>query len=66
MSSKTQLVPAVPPAPVKTVSGSVVGPTQEEIAVRAYELFLQSGSVDGHDTEHWLRAEVELKARKKT
>ncbi|HVM76180.1 MAG TPA: DUF2934 domain-containing protein [Candidatus Saccharimonadales bacterium] len=66
MSSKTQLVPAVPPAPVKTALEPMVGPTQEEIAVRAYELFLQSGSVDGHDMEHWLSAEAELKARTKT
>jgi hypothetical protein len=43
-----------------------VGPTQEEIAARAYELFLESGSLDGHDMEHWLRAEAELRAQKKT
>ena len=66
MSSRTQLVPAVQPTPAKTAPRPAVGPTQEEIAARAYELFLESGSVDGHDTEHWLRAEVELKARKKT
>ena len=30
------------------------------VAVRAYELFLESGGVHGDDVEHWLRAEREL------
>ncbi|HTZ32012.1 MAG TPA: DUF2934 domain-containing protein [Methylomirabilota bacterium] len=65
MSSKTQLVPSVPPTPAKTAPEPVLGPSPEDIAARAYELFLESGSVDGHDLEHWLRAEAELKTRKK-
>ena len=64
MSSKTQL--AGSPTSAKTAPMPTVAPTQEEIAARAYELFLQSGSVDGHHMEHWLRAEAELKAQKKT
>lgn len=36
------------------------------IAVRAYELFLESGAVHGHDVEHWLRAERELLAARLT
>ena len=32
----------------------------EAIAKRAYELFLQRGSVPGHEIEDWLQAEVEL------
>lgn len=34
-----------------------------EIAARAYELFLESGSLHGRDVEHWLQAERELRAR---
>lgn len=37
-------------------------PGQEEIARRAYELYLQRGSVPGHETDDWLQAEAELAA----
>jgi hypothetical protein len=30
------------------------------VAVRAYEIFLENGSVHGYDLEHWLQAEREL------
>jgi HSP20 family protein len=33
---------------------------QEAIARRAYELFLDEGSPNGRDVEHWLQAEAEL------
>ena len=36
------------------------------VAMRAYELFLESGSVHGYDVEHWLRAERELLAGRLT
>ena len=36
------------------------------VAVRAYELFLESGAVHGSDVEHWLRAERELLAGRLT
>jgi len=32
-------------------------PDLEEIAAAAYHLYLEYGSRDGHDLEHWLRAE---------
>jgi len=35
---------------------------QDEIARRAYDLFLQRGSVPGHETDDWLQAEAELSA----
>lgn len=34
----------------------------EQIAMRAYELYLRDGAVHGRDVEHWLRAEEELRA----
>ncbi len=37
-------------------------PTREEIARRAYELYLQRGGVDGSDVADWITAEEELKA----
>ena len=36
------------------------------VAVRAYEIFLESGAVHGHDVEHWLQAERELLAARLT
>jgi uncharacterized protein YndB with AHSA1/START domain len=35
-------------------------PTQEEIAKRAYELYLQRGQASGYELENWLQAEKEL------
>jgi hypothetical protein len=37
-------------------------PTHDEIAVRAYELFLDRGGLMGHHEEDWFRAEAELRA----
>lgn len=35
--------------------------THEQIAKRAYEIYLRSGSLPGRDEENWLAAEIELK-----
>ena len=35
-------------------------PTREEIAQRAYEIFLARGGEPGHDLNDWLQAESEL------
>jgi len=43
-------------------AGSETRPDQDAIARRAYELFLQRGSVPGHETDDWLQAEAELSA----
>lgn len=41
-------------------------PTHQEIAFRAYEIYLERGGVPGHELEDWTRAERELlqKSRK--
>ena len=36
-------------------------PTREEIASRAYEVYVRKGQAEGHDLENWLEAEAELK-----
>jgi hypothetical protein len=36
-------------------------PTHEEVAVRAYEIFEERGSIPGDDVSHWLEAESELR-----
>ncbi len=35
-------------------------PTQNEIAIRAHEIFLARGTAQGNDLEDWLQAELEL------
>jgi hypothetical protein len=35
-------------------------PTHQEIAARAYELYLQRGRINGYDQDDWLQAEYEL------
>jgi Protein of unknown function (DUF2934) len=37
-------------------------PSHEEIAERAYQIFLERGAEHGHDVEDWFRAEQELVA----
>jgi hypothetical protein len=45
-----------------TVSAAKAAPSHEEIAARAYELYLARGSEHGHDAEDWAQAESELGA----
>jgi hypothetical protein len=33
---------------------------QKKIALRAYELYLQRGGMNGHEVEDWLEAEREI------
>jgi Protein of unknown function (DUF2934) len=35
-------------------------PTEEEIRIRAYAIYLQRGGTHGHDFDDWLEAEREL------
>ena len=56
----------------KSVAGSGKGslegaagihePTQDEIQLRAHEIHMERGGGDGQDLDHWLQAELELKA----
>jgi DUF2934 family protein len=62
---KTQ--PARPPTaatPVKSSAPAVKPePTEDEIAKRAYELYLDRGAVDGFALDDWMQAETELRGR---
>jgi hypothetical protein len=42
-------------------AASTQGPTHEQIARRAYELYLARGATDGHAEQDWMQAERELK-----
>ncbi len=39
-----------------------IRPTHEQVAERAYQIFLERGSPQGHDQEHWFEAEAQLTA----
>lgn len=47
-------------ASVHVAPEEVTYPSPEEIAVRAYALFEERGSTDGHDLEDWVEAERQL------
>ena len=36
-------------------------PSHDQIAQRAYEIFVEHGRPEGRDIEHWLEAEAQLK-----
>lgn len=40
---------------------TAVAVTEQEVARRAYELYLEEGRPQGRHVEHWLRAEAELR-----
>ena len=63
MSTKTVAVAQARPR--EDNSGSEVRLSEQDIAVRANEIYLERGAADGDALEDWLRAERELKERKK-
>jgi hypothetical protein len=48
-------------APTTAIQNST--PSHDEIAAQAYQIYLREGCVEGHDMDHWLRAEAELRER---
>jgi hypothetical protein len=45
---------------VKKTRAATVHPTTEEIALRAYQIYLERGGAPGNALEDWTRAEREL------
>jgi hypothetical protein len=54
--SKTASAPAA-----KKAKKATSQPTNDEIALRAYHIYLERGSTPGDPMQDWLRAERELK-----
>ena len=48
------------PKAKKTVGSNGHHPTQEQIALRAYHIYLERGATPGNELEDWTRAEREL------
>jgi hypothetical protein len=57
---------SAPPSTSTTGNASAALPSAEDIAKRAYELYLQRGSESGYEVEDWLQAEAELVAAAST
>jgi hypothetical protein len=60
MSSKATTLQA-PPAADKVVRTASL-PTEQQIASRAHQIFLELGATPGLELDDWLQAERELKA----
>jgi hypothetical protein len=55
----TDSIPTTPEAS-KTIEATLARPTEEEIAVRAYHIYLERGGAEGNPSDDWLQAEREL------
>lgn len=49
-------------SPASPQSRTAKNPTQEEIALRAYQIYLERGGAPGNEFEDWIQAERELLA----
>ena len=54
------------PKAKKTVVSNGHHPTHEQIALRAYQIFLERGATPGNELEDWVRAERELTEESKS
>ena len=62
-AAKTRSIkPVRQPIPVSVAIQPTRTPATEEIATRAYEIYLARGGSHGADVEDWLQAERELTA----
>ena len=43
--------------------GVITTPTHEEIAKRAYEIYVKGGRKDGQSKQNWQQAEIDLRKR---
>src|SRR5262245_13374694 len=58
--------PPVPVPAVETFHPSRNGNVEEQIRLRAYEIYLERGSTPGNESEDWLIAEREIRSRAAT
>jgi Protein of unknown function (DUF2934) len=55
--AKTMVSPSPAPQKMQTANNK---PTHEEIALRAYHIYLQRGCAPGNELEDWMQAERQL------
>jgi hypothetical protein len=49
----------------QTATTTAAAPTYDQIAARAFEIYLRNGCCAGQDEQNWLQAESELRQAKK-
>ena len=54
------------PSGAPVTSRIAADPDRDEVARRAYQIYLRKGQPEGHDLENWLEAERELKAERRS
>lgn len=59
-TAKSKLQPIASIEPERADATPLAGPTHEEVAIRAYRIYLERGDADGSPLEDWLQAENEL------
>jgi hypothetical protein len=52
------------PKTSRSTSATNNQPSREDIAARAYQIYLERGGINGNDQDDWLQAERELTGRK--
>jgi hypothetical protein len=52
------------PKTSRSTSATNNHPSHEDIAARAYQIYLERGGINGNDQDDWLQAERELSGRK--
>ena len=62
-SKRPSRAPAALETTTTTTTTTAAGPSRDEIAKRAFELFLARGRQHGHAEADWLNAERELRER---
>ena len=64
MASKAKIIghtaSAQPETAIEERDGLLHATREQEIRIRAYEIYLQRGGQPGHELEDWLQAESEL------
>lgn len=63
-ASKSKQRAARSVTPASTPAIKTKAPTPEEIARKAYEIWCARGCEQGHDVEHWLEAEKQLRRQR--
>jgi hypothetical protein len=61
LSDAAELTPESTPVSESVKTAEAVSPTESEIAIVAYQLWLDNGCPIGSDQEYWFRAEAMLK-----
>ena len=63
-NQKPASVPQPTGADLRPAGGAAFAPSSDEVARRAYFTYVNQGSLDGHEVQHWLAAEAELIAER--